>query len=58
LGRAVEATSGYAGLYEWAGRDEAERYARYITGILAPLSVHGSVGYELVGGEKAQHTLE
>jgi hypothetical protein len=42
------ATSEYAGLYEWAGRDAAERYARYITGILAPLSVPGTVGYELV----------
>jgi len=37
-------TSDYAGLYSWASAGEAEHYARYITAILAPLSLPGSVG--------------
>jgi hypothetical protein len=41
------ATSDYAGLYAWSDAELAERYARYITAVLRPLSVAGSVGYEI-----------
>jgi hypothetical protein len=41
-------SSDYAGLYEWRGAASAERYARYITAVLRPLSVPGTVGYELL----------
>ena len=36
---------GYAGLYSWTTRAEAERYAEYITAVLRPLSVAGTVGF-------------
>jgi hypothetical protein len=42
------ATGDYAGLYAWHGHDEAAAYARYIATVLRPLSVVGSVGYEIV----------
>lgn len=38
----------YAGLYSWGSSDEAERYAAYITAILRPLSVPGTVGYQIL----------
>jgi hypothetical protein len=41
------ATGDYAGLYTWCGRSAAETYARYITAVLRPLSVRGSVGSAL-----------
>jgi hypothetical protein len=41
------ATSDYAGLYAWSTHESAERYASYITAVLRPLSVAGSVGYEI-----------
>jgi len=41
-------TSDYAGLYAWRGEEEAEAYARYITSVLRPLAVPGSIGYEVV----------
>jgi hypothetical protein len=41
-------TCDYAGLYGWQGRAAAERYAAYITAVLRPLSVPGSVGFEIV----------
>ena len=41
----------YAGLYTWCGREAAEHYARYITAVLRPLSVSGSVGYVLGGAD-------
>jgi hypothetical protein len=41
------ATFDYAGLYAWHGVDAAQHYATYITTVLRPLSVGGSVGYEL-----------
>jgi hypothetical protein len=44
-------TNDYAGLYTWCGRESAERYARYITAVLRPLSVRGSVGYALAGAD-------
>jgi hypothetical protein len=45
----VDRASGdYAGLYAWRGEDAAERYARYITAVLGPLSTPGSVGYQIV----------
>jgi hypothetical protein len=40
-------TSDYAGMYAWAGAAEAERYGRYITRVLRPLSTAGSVGFEV-----------
>jgi hypothetical protein len=42
-------TSDYGGLYEWGGGERAERYGRYITAVLRPLSVPGSVGFRLLG---------
>lgn len=44
-----ESTADWAGLYEWDTAEAADRYGRYITSILRPLSTPGSVGYE-VGG--------
>jgi hypothetical protein len=41
-------TCDYAGLYRWAGEDAARRYARYITAVLRPLSIPGSVGFTIV----------
>jgi hypothetical protein len=41
-------SSDYAGLYQWAGAASAARYARYITSVLRPLSVPGSVGFQVV----------
>jgi hypothetical protein len=38
---------GYAGLYSWTTRAEAERYGEYITAVLRPLSVSGTVGFEV-----------
>jgi hypothetical protein len=43
-------TSDYAGLYAWSNAAEAESYARYITAVLRPLSVRGSVGSQVVEG--------
>jgi hypothetical protein len=40
-------TSDYAGLYSWAPADAAERYGRYITAIMRPISSAGSVGYKV-----------
>lgn len=40
-------TADYAGLYSWRSALEAEIYARYIVGVLTPLSTAGSVGYEI-----------
>lgn len=42
------ASCDYAGLYEWVGEDAAARYAHYITAVLRPLSVPGSVGFTVV----------
>ncbi len=49
------ATSDYAGLYVWNGHDHAADYARYIVTVLRPLSVRGSVGYELVDIRLDEH---
>jgi hypothetical protein len=38
------ATAGYAGLYTWRGEGSARDYADYITAVLRPLSVPGTVG--------------
>jgi hypothetical protein len=43
-------SSDYAGIYEWNGTEAAARYGRYITAVLRPLSVRGSVGYQIVEG--------
>jgi hypothetical protein len=40
-------TSDYAGLYSWRSADEADRYGRYITAVLRPLSRAGSVGFTI-----------
>ena len=40
-------TVNYAGLYSWTTRAEAERYGDYITALLRPLSVAGTVGYSV-----------
>jgi hypothetical protein len=40
-------TADYAGLYRWHSPGEAEAYARYIVGVLTPLSRAGSVGYQI-----------
>ncbi len=40
-------TSDYAGLYSWTSVEAAERYARYITAVLRPLSVPGTVGFQV-----------
>jgi hypothetical protein len=42
------ATSDYAGLYTWGNDEDARRYVTYITSILTPLSVAGSVGGQVV----------
>ncbi len=41
------ASSDYAGVYTWSGRDAAEKYARYVTSVIRPLAVLGTVGYEV-----------
>jgi hypothetical protein len=51
------ATSDYAGLYEWRDPVAAERYARYITAVLRPLSERGSVGYAIVPLTSFSHYL-
>lgn len=47
-------TSDYAGLYSWSSADKAERYGRYITSVLRPLSLPSSIGYQVF----ADSTLE
>jgi hypothetical protein len=47
-------TSDYAGLYSWSSSAEAERYGRYITAVLRPLSQESSVGYQVL----SEWTLE
>jgi hypothetical protein len=37
----------YAGLYSWTSASGAQRYGRYITAILRPLSSPGTVGYQV-----------
>ncbi len=51
-------SSDYAGLYAWHGADAARRYARYITSVLRPLSVRGSVGYEMLASTPLDRFLE
>lgn len=41
-------TSDFAGLYSWAGAESADRYGRYITAVLRPLSTRGSVGFQVL----------
>jgi hypothetical protein len=43
-----ERSSDYGGLYEWDGEEPARAYGRYITAVLRPLCVPGSVGFELL----------
>jgi hypothetical protein len=40
-------TSDYAGLYSWTSAAGADRYGRYITSILRPLSCAATIGYEV-----------
>jgi hypothetical protein len=51
-------TADYAGLYLWEGRDRAQRYATYITAVLGPLSVRGSVGCALLDSSVFAQALE
>jgi hypothetical protein len=46
-------TNEFAGLYEWRGREAAERYARYITSVLRPLSSHGLVDWDITPADRA-----
>ena len=48
-------TADYAGLYSWHSALEAETYARYIVGVLKPLSTAGSVGYEIFPDVALEH---
>jgi hypothetical protein len=43
-------TNDYAGFYTWRGREQAERYAAYAMRMLAPISVPGSLGHDIVDG--------
>ena len=51
-------TADYAGLYAWRTAEEAENYARYIIGILSPVSVRGSVGYQVLPGRALEELVE
>jgi hypothetical protein len=51
-------TADYAGLYSWRSAGEAEVYARYITGVLSPVSRRGSVGYQILPSTSFEHYLE
>jgi hypothetical protein len=51
------ATSDYAGLYSWASAQSAERYGRYITAILQPLSSPRSVGFQVVPDSSFENYL-
>jgi hypothetical protein len=48
----------YAGLYAWRSADEAEVYARYIVGVLSPISTRGSVGSVILPSTTLEHYLE
>ncbi len=50
-------TADYAGLYSWRSAAEAEVYARYIVGVLSPLSVKGSVGYQVLPDMQLEQLL-
>jgi hypothetical protein len=50
-------TADYAGLYAWRGAEEADVYARYITGVLRPLSLPASVGYQVLPGTTLEDYL-
>ncbi len=51
-------TSDYAGLYVWESADKADRYGRYITAILRPLSQPATVGYEILPQGALNDSLE
>jgi hypothetical protein len=51
------ATSDYAGLYSWSSANLAENYGRYITALLAPLSVPGSVGFQVLAESSLEEYL-
>ena len=42
------ATEDYLGIYDWEGREPAQAYVDALVRVLEPLSVPGSVWYELV----------
>jgi hypothetical protein len=44
------ATSEYAGMYAWAGAERARGYGDYITAVLRPLAVPGSLSYTVDPG--------
>jgi hypothetical protein len=42
-------SSDYAGLYAWDSAELADRYGKYITAVLRPLSKPDTVGYQILG---------
>jgi hypothetical protein len=50
-------TADYAGLCSWRSAGEADIYARYITGVLRPLSVNRSVGCQVLAGTSLKDYL-
>ena len=50
-------TADYAGLYSWRSAEEAEVYARYIVGVLSPLSTTRSVGYQVLPDIALEHLV-
>lgn len=40
----------YRGIYQWDGAEQAERYARSLWRVLALVSVHGSICYQVLAG--------
>jgi hypothetical protein len=51
-------TKSYLGIYDWDGRDRAQTYVDALVRVLEPLSVPGSVWYELLDREFAGFLAE
>jgi hypothetical protein len=52
------ATGDYAGLYDWDDPASARAYAEGLSRVLRPISIPGSVSYELTPGEDVATYLE
>jgi hypothetical protein len=50
-------TENYLGIYEWAGEENALKYADWLCRLLSSLSVEGSVWYEVFPQEEIDHYL-
>jgi hypothetical protein len=48
-------TRNYLGIYEWDGRASAQKYVDALVRVLKPLSVPGSVWYELIDEQFAAY---